>query len=436
MKLYINNTSAIKETNLLLNVISIILQFIIKLRFPATKSIAQVVKRRYGRPTLILIRKFEALDFKQRKVALDIDFLHNCQKHDLAPKFVQFKVANKALRGSRTYKECQRKLIIQELSEKNRLQKAYTKKMSQLKIKLRAKLKFIDFIHISSKFLNRNNHGLNRIRLIQEKKLFNLGMRTAAETNDPEKVIFNFSSHTLTASEKSLLAKGLNLSIPPKELNYGTFLQPFESFYSKILQSKTHPLSTSSTDTISAAIKSSALGCFNSYDAKLEQNLTKEEYDGLRSLVKDDNIIIQKSDKGNSVVIINKVDYVSRMNELLADTSKFKKLNIQPGHDYNFLINQELRISKELRSMKDSGTMVDSLYHQLNPTGTQPSVLYGLAKIHKPAINNIPKMRPILSAINSPTYKLSQYMNKLLKPFTTNQFTCRNSFSFADNIIK
>ena len=146
---------------------------------------------------------------------------------------------------------------------------------------------FVDFIHISSKFIMRNNHGLNRIRLIQEKKLFNIGMPTASETNDPEKVIFNFSSHTLTSSEKALLVKGLNLSIPPKELNYGTFLQPFESFYSKILQSETHPLPTSSADTISAAIKSSALGCFNSYDAKLEQNLSKEEYGALKSLIKD-----------------------------------------------------------------------------------------------------------------------------------------------------
>ena len=63
---------------------------------------------------------------------------------------------------------------------------------------------------------------LAKVRLTQEKKLFNLGMRTAAETNDPEKkVIFNFSDRTLSPAEKSLLAKGLNLSIPPKKLNYG-----------------------------------------------------------------------------------------------------------------------------------------------------------------------------------------------------------------------
>ena len=86
--------------------------------------------------------------------------------------------------------------------------------------------------------------------------------------------------------------------------------------------------------------------------------------------------------------------------------------------------------------MKNSGAMPDSLYEHLNPTGTQPSVLYGLAKVDKPTVNNMTKLRPILSAINSPTYKLSQYMNQLLKPFTTSQYTAKDSFSFAVDISK
>ena len=141
-----------------------------------------------------------------------------------------------------------------------------------------------------------------------------------------------------------------------------------------------------------------------------------------------------KSDKGNSVVILNKKDYTERMEQLLSDTTKFKKLNVKPGKDYNFLINQELRISRTLKEIRDRGAMTDKLYQRLNPTGTQPSVLYGLAKVHKPLVDNIPKLRPILSAINTPTYKLSQYMNKLLKPFTTNEYTARDSFAFANDI--
>ena len=61
---------------------------------------------------------------------------------------------------------------------------------------------------------------------------------------------------------------------------------------------------------------------------------------------------------------MNKADYVNRMNKLLSDVTKFKKLNIEPGQDYNFIINQELRISKALRDIKNSGAMMESLYQQ------------------------------------------------------------------------
>ena len=133
-------------------------------------------------------------------------------------------------------------------------------------------------------------------------------------------------------------------------------------------------------------------------------------------------------------MILDKKDYNDRMEQLLSDTTKFKKLDISPGKDYNFVINQELRISKTLKEMRNRGAMTDHLYNRLNPTGTQPSVMYGLGKIHKPLIDSIPKFRPILSAINTPTYKLSQYINQLLKPFTTNEFTARDSFAFAKDI--
>ena len=47
-------------------------------------------------------------------------------------------------------------------------------------------------------------------------------------------------------------------------------------------------------------------------------------------------------------------------------------------------------------------------FYKLSPAGSQPGILYGSAKIHKALINNIPKFRPILSAINTPTYNIAK----------------------------
>ena len=38
------------------------------------------------------------------------------------------------------------------------------------------------------------------------------------------------------------------------------------------------------------------------------------------------NIIIQKADKGNNVVIIDRNSYVNKMENLLSDTTKFVKI--------------------------------------------------------------------------------------------------------------
>ena len=332
-------------------VVSLVLLFIIRLRFPQTKSIAEVVTHRYGHSVLRLIRKYESHDFKSRKTTLDIQFLENCLKNDLIPTFVKFKVANHRLKTSKVYKECQIKLLRQEILEKKKRLNSLNKIVRLLNAEIRSKVRWIDFAHISGFFIAHNDRNLNKVRLTHEKKLFNLGFRSASDTNDPEKVIFNFSSRILTTAEKSLLAKGLNLSIPPKKLNYADTLCPFEFLFHDILKSE-ETLNTTNIDTIRSSLSNEALKCYNNYNPKLEQNLPPNEIEALKSLLKDESIVIHKSDKGNSVVIINTDHYKQRMKELLDDATKFRKLKIKEGKDFNFIHNQELRILNKLNTLK------------------------------------------------------------------------------------
>ena len=57
-----------------------------------------------------------------------------------------------------------------------------------------------------------------------------------------------------------------------------------------------------------------------------------------------------------------------------------------------------------------------------------PGVLYGLPKVHKPGC----PFRPIVSSINTYNYNLASYLVHILQPISTNQFTIKDSFSFAD----
>ena len=84
---------------------------------------------------------------------------------------------------------------------------------------------------------------------------------------------------------------------------------------------------------------------------------------------------------------------------------------------------------------KAKKSISEQLYQEIYPRGSQPGIMYGLSKIHKPLINNFPKLCPILSAINTATYSWAEFFVPLLKCFTMNQFTLKDSFEFAKNII-
>ena len=78
-------------------------------------------------------------------------------------------------------------------------------------------LNIIDFHHVLNISLMSNEKELGRIKFRHLSKLKNLipyfsWDMVATSSHDPEKVIFNFSSHELTSSEKQLLSKGLCFS--------------------------------------------------------------------------------------------------------------------------------------------------------------------------------------------------------------------------------
>ena len=114
------------------------------------------------------------------------------------------------------------------------------------------------------------------------------------------------------------------------------------------------------------------------------------------------DIIIQKADKGNSDVILNKSDYIKRMTEMLSDIDKFKKLIVKPGKELNLLLKHEDKLVSFLKGIKK---YIGDLYKSLYPQGSQPGIMYGSSKIHKPIVNGFPKLGLILPALNTDTYK-------------------------------
>ena len=78
----------------------------------------------------------------------------------------------------------------------------------------------------------------------------------------------------------------------------------FELFYGDILNLEI--LSNEDLDFVKTKTKETALSSFRQYNKKPQQNLSKEELTALTYLNKNKDIVIEKSGKSNSVVIVDK----------------------------------------------------------------------------------------------------------------------------------
>ena len=166
----------------------------------------------------------------------------------------------------------------------------------------------------------------------------------------------------------------------------------------------------------------------------MRSNLSKEELKALHNLHKQKHLVIQKTDKGKTVVITEKNSYINKMKEIVSDTTKFEQINIQEDKQLNFLLKSEKKLIDLIKRLENEGKVSEKEYELFYPMGFRPGILYGSPKVLKPVINNWPIFDPILSTIGTPTYKLAKFLVPILSPLTSNEFSVHDSFSFADKV--
>ena len=174
-------------------VLALVLLFLLKLRFPANKSVAEIV-RKISLEAVKWFCKFEKLDFKIWKNEADLQFLQSCHQEGLTPKFLNFKLANSSLKHSRTYKQCQLMLLKEEIKTKSSIISKQKKVFEFVRNSIRQTVSLFDFTHLSCLFLVCNDSKLVKIKQVHHEKLHALGKGNSIGAHDPDKVIFNYSS--------------------------------------------------------------------------------------------------------------------------------------------------------------------------------------------------------------------------------------------------
>ena len=63
------------------------------------------------------------------------------------------------------------------------------------------------------------------------------------------------------------------------------------------------------------------------------------------------------------------------------------------------------------------------------------AVMYGDCKVHKQQVDGYLPFRPVLLALQTPTYNLAKVLNPISNLLTENDYTVKDSFQFAERYV-
>jgi len=109
-------------------------------------------------------------------------------------------------------------------------------------------------------------------------------------------------------------------------------------------------------------------------------------------LKEDRSIVILRADKGNAIVIMDKIDYMNEVKELLNDQGKFCSVKEDE------LASDENIINRRLAKLKNDKKIFINEYNHLATLRSSISVLYCTVKVHKKNFS----LRSIVSMCNAP----------------------------------
>ena len=138
-----------------------------------------------------------------------------------------------------------------------------------------------------------------------------------------------------------------------------------------------------------------------------QDNLTIKERLALRELIYNPRIVINKANKGSTIVVEDRDEYISNAMVHLNNLNVYEPLHIDISPTLKELITEKLK------ALKYNGLLKQAWFEFCKPPKqTRTSRLYFLKKIHK----NPMGIRPIVSSCNSITEPISQFVDRWLQP--------------------
>ena len=361
-----------------------------------------------------IARRVEQLSKKVVNAEAAVNFNYTCLQEDLLPSYTNIRTHDIAVREERATLTYRRQLVTRQLNIKKeettnlrrRLQDAKNE-WDSLDIDDHQKALIDDQLQLNIQHHEETTMARTKRKLIQ----LNGG---SLKYPSPPSGYINLTTRNLSTDEEELLNLGLNCHILSKPPPYGKRLE-LESLLDNILN-----LAKDRKVKVDEGIREEL-----QREARVERGhhrsslVKKRHIDAATSLKQDTSITIRKADKTACYVLIPTDEYITKINNILGDNSKFRRITRNPTEDIKKRANVIIRAV----NAKIGGTKLPLLTGDYNL-----GYCYGNVKTHKQGN----PLRPIISQIPTPTYHLAKQLNSILTPFTPKEYSLSSSTDFLD----
>ena len=237
-----------------------------------------------------------------------------------------------------------------------------------------------EILNILEDLLKSSDDTEKQVKSVERKNNYSIQIKTSITTDESRlsgyfcsETVFNLSNRVLSDAEIRVLGKGLDYAPIQRKMNEPELIHDFNDFCRR-MRLKWHfrdePNTFSETPAFrpkSTWVPPKGHPCLKVFLSQVEaelfklsgssirySNMSKDEWDAIRSLADDRRIVIKRADKGSCVVIWDRKDY------LLEAEKQLKNKNVYRDVEYNVNVLKDLAekcsvvLEKEVSLLKNN----------------------------------------------------------------------------------
>ena len=397
--------------------------FISSLKLTSLPKLYHRLSSKRGIPVKQL-RLFEKYAIKYAKRQLDVHYLEYCFDLGLCPQTFKFKIPT--VNAYKSTKEFYDVALKKQTDEARYDESNAGKQFFEMKSSLFIKLTLFEKTALMKLLVAHVAKVSEEVIIRHSRKLQLLWRKQRPTAPD---CLVNLSSRKLTIEEEDALRYGLEHHILPSKVNADEIKLNVEK--TAWIASK----SSDDNDSVSNEFRHKMIHAVHAF-CNVARNVcgsrrNRRKHLVLKRLSSDKTVKICKFDKGTGVCIMNSVDYTSKLDSILNDVSKFKKVEVDDKKDFKDhpIIKKYEKVKRYIAKYITDEHFDEKVVSKMKP-GSSPGKLYGLVKVHKESN----PLRPVCSMVDTPEYCLAKFLDEIIKPHIPNQYMLFSTKNFIEKL--